>query len=282
MAALMEHKISTTTTIECEGRYTKYAEFGYAPKCWIYGQGLHGTLDLAGAITNSCNYYFYTVGDYLMISLMAKYAKLFGLGESTGIEIYEETGFMTSDELYQERYGRDVYNGEAIQAAIGQAESQFTPLQMAEYCAMVANNGYRHSASILKSVYSYDFSKEIYSRKPEVLSSCEAPQYYYDALHLGMRGVVMDPTSTIYSMFIDAEYSLAAKTGTAQIGEGRTNNGMFICYAPYENPTIAIAVAVEKGRAGASTAKIARGVLDYYFSFQDSTVALESEGRLLK
>ena len=282
MAGLMEHKISTTTTIECEGIYRKYAEYGYAPRCWIYGQGLHGVLDLSGAITNSCNFYFYTVGDYLMISNMAKYAKLFGLGESTGIEIYEETGFMTSDELFQERYGRDVYNGEAIAAAIGQAESQFTPLQMAEYCAMVANNGYRHSASILKTVYSYDFSRELYSREPEVLSTCIAPQYYYDAIHLGMRGVVMDPTSSVYNYFIDAEYSLAAKTGTAQIGEGRTNNGMFVVYAPYENPTIAVAVSVEKGKAGASISKIARDVLDYYFSFQDSTVALESEGRLLK
>ncbi|MBR1660180.1 MAG: hypothetical protein IJ705_07670, partial [Oscillospiraceae bacterium] len=278
MAGLLEGKIDTTTTMECEGIYTKYADIGYAPKCWIYGQGLHGTLDLAGAITNSCNFYFYTVGDYLQISLMAKYARLYGLGESTGIEVYEEKGVMTTDQYFQKKYGRDVYAGEAIQAAIGQAESEFTPLQMAEYCAAIANNGYRHTASMLKSVYTYDFSSELYTRFPEVLSRIEAPQEYYDAVHTGMRGVVIDPLAgSAYLYFYDTPYTVAAKTGTAQIGEGRTNNAMFICYAPYEDPEIAISIAVEKGRAGASVIKIARDILDYYFAFKDSTVALETE-----
>ena len=282
MAGLLEGKIDVTTTMLCEGLYTKYADIGYAPKCWIYGQGLHGTLDLAGAITNSCNFYFYTVGDYLQISLMAKYAKLFGLGEHTGIEVYEETGVMTTDQYFQEKYGRDVYAGEAIQAAIGQAESEFTPLQMAEYCAAVANNGARYGASILKSVYTYDFSEELYSRTPAVLSSVVAPQEYYDAIHTGMRGVVIDPmVGSAYLYFYDTPYTLAAKTGTAQIGEGRTNNAMFICYAPYENPEIAVSIAVEKGRAGASVIKIARDILDYYFAFKDSTAALEGEGTLI-
>ena len=283
MAGLLEGKIDTTTTMECEGIYTKYADIGYAPKCWIYGQGLHGTLDLAGAITNSCNFYFYTVGDFLQISLQAKYAKLFGLGESTGIELAEQVGVMTTDQYFQKKYGRDVYAGEAIQAAIGQAESEFTPLQMAEYCAAIANNGTRHSASILKSVYSYDFGQEIYTRKPEILSVVQAPQEYYDAVHQGMRGVVTDPmVGSAYLYFYDTPYTVAAKTGTAQIGEGRTNNAMFICYAPYEEPEIAISIAVEKGRAGASVIKIARDILDYYFAFKDSTMKLEAEGTLLR
>ena len=283
MAGLLEGKIDTTTTMECEGIYTKYADIGYAPKFWIYGQGLHGTLDLAGAITNSCNFYFYTVGDFLQISLQAKYAKLFGLGESTGIELAEQVGIMTTDQYFQKKYGRDVYAGEAIQAAIGQAESEFTPLQMAEYCAAIANNGTRHSASILKSVYSYDFGQEIYTRKPEILSVVQAPQEYYDAVHQGMRGVVTDPmVGSAYLYFYDTPYTVAAKTGTAQIGEGRTNNAMFICYAPYEEPEIAISIAVEKGRAGASVIKIARDILDYYFAFKDSTMKLEAEGTLLR
>ena len=282
IAALSEHKIDTGTIIECEGRYTKYADIGYAPKCWIYGQGLHGELNVSGAITNSCNYFFYTVGDYLQISLMAKYARLFGLGEKTGIELYEETGVMTTDQYTQQKYGRDVYAGEAIQAAIGQAESVFTPLQLAEYCAAVANCGQRHTASILKSVHSYDFSKTLYEREPTVLSQIDTQQEYWDAVHQGMRGVVTDPAvGSCYLIFLDSPYSVAAKTGTAQTGE-KTNNAVFICFAPYENPEIAVAVVVEKGNAGASIASIARNILDYYFAFRDSTVALESDGVLLK
>ena len=285
MAALCEGKITTTSQITCTGLYMAYAAYDYTPQCWIYnsGRATHGTLMVSEAITHSCNIFFYTLGDYLHITLMAKYAKLFGLGEHTGIELYEALGQMTSDQLYLEKYGREVYNGEAIAAAIGQAESEFTPLQSAEYCAAIANNGHRHGASILKSVYSFDFSKQLYEREPVELSTIEADQEYYDAVHTGMRGVAADRINgAAYNLFANAPYTVAAKTGTAQTGEGLTANGMFICYAPYENPEIAVAVAVEKGGAGASIAAIARDVLDYYFAFKASTVALDREGMLLR
>ena len=285
IAGLAEGKINTGTLIECNGVYTEYEEYNYTPTCWVwtpYVRLTHGELNVTSAITNSCNIFFYSLGDYLKISLMAKYASLFGLGEHTGIELYEELGAMTSDELYQARYGRDVYSGETIAAAIGQAESQFTPLQLAEYCAAVANNGSRHSASILKSVYSYDFSRMVYSRQAEELSAVETEQEYFDAVHQGMLGVANDPVGTAYLTFSDAPYTVAAKTGTSQRGENETNNGVFICYAPYENPEIAVAVVVEKGGSGASVAGIARQILDYYFAFRDSTMALEGEKTLLR
>ena len=285
IAALAEGKITTGTLIDCVGVYTEYEEYEYTPTCWVwnpYSRTTHGELNVTGAITNSCNIFFYTLGDYLQISLMAKYAKLFGLGEHTGIELYEETGAMTSDELYQARYGRDVYAGETIAAAIGQAESQFTPIQLAEYCAAVAAGGSRHSASILKSVYSYDFSRMVYSRTAEELSAVETEREYFDAVQQGMRGVAADPVGTAYSTFQGAPYTVAAKTGTAQRGENETNNGVFICYAPYDDPEIAVAVVVEKGGAGASVAGIARVILDYYFAFRDSTMALEGENALLR
>ena len=283
IAGLTENKIDTGTIVTCDGVFTKYEEYGSIYHCWIWGQGRHGDMNVIDAITNSCNIYFYTVGDYLQISLMAKYAKAFGLGEPTGIELYEDVGIMTTDQLFQKKYGRDVYAGEAVQAAIGQAESQFTPLQLAEYCAAIANGGTRHTASILKSVHSYDFSDTVYEREAEVLSSVETEQEYWDAVHQGMRGVVTDPLAgSAYQIFMNSPYTVAAKTGTAQIGEGRTNNAVFICFAPYENPEVAVAIAVEHGSAGASVASIARDILDYYFAFRDSTVALESDGVLLK
>lgn len=283
MAGLCEGKIDTTTTIECEGIFDKYTEAGYAPRCWIYGQGLHGELTLTEAITYSCNYYFYTVADYLQISLMAKYAKLFGLGEATGIELSENVGRMSTDQFTQERFGRDMYAGDTLAAGIGQSFSEFNTLQMAEYCAAIANNGYRHSASILKSVRSFDYSENLYNRQTELLSSVEASPWYYDVIHEGMRGVITDPLAgSVFLVFADAPYSAAAKTGTAQRGEDKANNGFFIIYAPYEDPQIAVAVAVEKVGAGATTSQIARQVLDYYFSFMESTVALEGENKLLR
>jgi len=283
IAALTEGKTDTGVIIHCDATFTKYESYGSVYHCWIWGQGIHGDMNVTDAITNSCNIYFYTVGDYLGISLMARYAKDFGLGESTGIELFEQKGVMTSDELYQERYGRDVYAGETVQAAIGQAETLFSPMQLAEYCAAVANSGTRHSASILKSVYNYDFTETFYTREPEVLSTVETKPEYWDAVHEGMRGVVTNPNAgACYSIFLDASYTAAAKTGTAQIGEGRTNNAVFICYAPYENPEIAVAVAVEHGSAGASIASVARSILDYYFSFRSASGTLEKDGVLLK
>lgn len=285
IAALNEGKIDLSTTIECEGIFRKYEDAGYAPKCWIYGKGSHGTLTLQDAIKVSCNYYFYTLADYLQISLIAKYAKLFGLGESTGIELGESIGQMSTDQYTQEHFGRDMYAGDTLAAGIGQAFSLFTPMQMAEYCAAIANDGHRYSASILKSVRSYDYTETVYERKAEELSTVETKDEYFQAVREGMRGVVSDPLAgSVYAVFADAPYTVAAKTGTAQTGSDNEtdNNGFFICFAPYDDPEIAVAVAIEKAGSGSSTAQVARQILDYYFSFRDSTAALEGESQLLK
>ncbi len=285
IAGLNEGKIDLGTKIKCEGIFTKYKDAGYTPTCWIYGEGLHPELDVAGALTVSCNYFFFNVADALQISLMVKYAKAYGLGQHTGIELYEETGVLASDEYMQSVAGRDMYAGDTLAAGIGQSVHLFTPLQMAEYCAALANNGTRYSASILKSVRSYDYSETIYEREAEVLSEVDVDQAYYDVVHQGMRGVVADVVNTtVYTTFMDTPYSLAAKTGTAETGYDNEyyNNGFFICYAPYDDPQIAIAVAVERAGAGSSTGPVAKDMLDYYFSFVDSTMALEGESALLK
>ncbi len=283
MAGLMEKAIDTDTLIDCVGVFDKYADEGYAPRCWIYGKGLHGELNVVEALGHSCNLFFYTVGDEVQITKMAKYAAAFGLGEPTGIELAEDIGVMSSDELMQEKEGRDMYAGDTLQAAIGQSESLFSPLQLAEYCAMLANRGERHSASILKSVRSFDFSETVYEREDEILNTLDAPTYIWEAIAQGMRGVATERIyGTVADVFLPAPYSLAAKTGTSQLGEDRTNNGIFICYAPYEEPEIAIAIVLEHGNAGSEAAPIARQILDYYFSFRDSTAVLECDAQLLK
>ena len=286
IAALGTGKIDPGTTITCEGVYSHYGDIGFAPRCWIYDdvrKETHGPLVLADALTRSCNFYFYTLGEYLQIDNMARYAKAFGLGEHTGIELPEATGMMTSNENYRKKYDRDVYVGEVVTAAIGQAESEFTPLQLAEYCAALANGGTRYAASVVKTIYNYDFSDILYTREPEVLSTVEATPEDFAAVQLGMRGVVADINyGTAFPIFQTAAYTAAAKTGTAQTGEDRTNNAVFICYAPYEDPEIAVAVVVEKGSAGSAVATVARSILDYYFSFKDSTSSLERENTLLR
>jgi penicillin-binding protein 2 len=153
---------------------------------------------------------------------------------------------------------------------------------MAEYCATIANNGTRRSAALLKEVRSYDYSKVLYQRVSEVLSRVDVDQGVFDAIHYGMWGVIYDAASTLTDGWLDSNIIVGAKTGTAQRGEGLVNNAMFILYAPYENPEIAMAIAVEKGGAGATLSPVARQVVDYYFDFHSNINTVENDYTLLK
>ena len=283
IASLAEGVITPGATIYDKGKFTKYAksESDYAPECWIYPQGSHGYVNATKAIEVSCNYYFYTVGDQLGIDKLSDYASRFGLGEATGIELSEKTGQMASREEKAAK-GQTWMPGDTLQAAIGQSDSLFTPMQIANYVATVANNGTRYKASMLKSVRSYDGAKDVYERTPEVAATVSADQSYYNAVHQGLYNVANSADGTAYKVFGNYGVKVAAKTGTAQLGEGITNNAIFVCYAPYDDPQIAVAVVIEKGNAGSAIATVAKQVLDYYFSFQNSSAAYETENSLLK
>ena len=282
IASLDKKIVTTATTIYDKGIFDKYADQGYAPTCWLYPHGSHGDVNAAKAIEVSCNYYFYTVGEQLGIDALSSYALRFGLGTSTGIELSESTGVMSTQKYKEETTDTPWYIGDTMQAAIGQSFSVFTPLQLANYMATLANNGTRYEASMLKAARSYDYSKSVFERKATVAEKVDVDQSYYDAVHTGLYNVANSPLGTVYAIFGDYPYKVAAKTGTAQLGEAITNNGVFICYAPYDDPQIAIAVVVERGGAGSKIASIARDVLDYYFSFKNSAVSLETENSLLK
>lgn len=282
IAGLTEGVINTGSTITCNGIFTKYEEQGYAPRCWIYSSGAtHGADNVTEAIRDSCNIFFYTVGDSMNIDTLARYAAAFGLGESTGIELPESIGQMATKKLKEEKYNEDWYLGDSLQAAIGQSISLFTPLQLAEYCATIANGGTRHSASILKSVRSYDYTEQLYEAEHEVLSTVETSDYNWAAVQRGMYLVANDPSGSAYETFGAYQVPVAAKTGTAQLGENQVNNAIFICYAPYDDPQIAVAVVVEHGVAGASIASIARDVLDAYFTVKNVNASVETELSLL-
>lgn len=282
IAGLTEGVINTGSTITCNGIFTKYEDAGYAPQCWIYSSGAtHGADNVTEAIRDSCNIFFYTVGDSMNVDTLARYAAAFGLGESTGIELPEDTGQMATQKLKQEKYNEEWYLGDSLQAAIGQSISQFTPLQLAEYCATIANGGTRRSASILKSVRSYDYTEQVYEAEHEVLSTVETSDYNWAAVQRGMYLVANDPSGSAYQTFGTYQIPVAAKTGTAQLGENQVNNAIFICYAPYDDPQIAVAVVVEHGVAGSAVASIARDVLDAYFTVKNVNVSVETELSLL-
>jgi penicillin-binding protein 2 len=285
IASLTSGIINTEDKVKCEGVFTKYAADGYAPECWIYAQGYtHGEETVTTAIRDSWNYFFYTVGNDLGVDTMGDFAHNFGLGVSTGIELVETTGNMSNRANHADYAGTEWRIGDTLQAAIGQADSVFTPLQMAEYCATVANGGTRYSASILKAIRSYDYSEKLYEREPEVLSTVESADYNWDAVHKGMYLVLHDweNNGTNVEKWLDCAWTVAGKTGTAQKGENIQNDGLFMCYAPYDDPQVAIFVAVERGGSGASVQFIARNIMDAYITICGYSDTSEAEMALLK
>jgi len=297
IAALNKGVINTEDKVKCQGVYTKYSAEGYSPECWIWNANknehlTHPEENVATALRDSCNYFFYTIGNELGVDYLGETAHAFSLGVSTGIELVETTGNMSNRENHYDYAGSEWRIGDTLQAAIGQSDSIFSPLQMAEYAATLANYGDRHSASILKTVRSYDYSEKVYEREPEVLSHVESAEYNWDAIKEGMHLVVNYPVNQqLYELFAkckftrtgaNGQYGVNGKTGTAQKGEGITNDGMFICYAPADDPEIAIAVVVERGGSGANTAFIAKNILDAYYVIRGYSDSSEEEMALLK
>ena len=292
IAGLSENIINTETQILCDGVFTKYSDQGYAPECWIYTQDhlTHGNDNVTEALKDSCNIFFYTVADNLGIRKLMEYAEDFGLGESTGIELVETTGNMANPDNHLTYDVDEWVDGDTVQTGIGQSDSLFTPLQLAEYCAAIANGGTRHSAALLKSVRSFDYSRQLYQKDTEALSTVETADYNWAAVQRGMYLMANDISSsslTVYYALGNYSYNgvslpVAAKTGTSQLGEDKTNNAIFMCYAPFDDPQIAISIVVERGQSGANLSSMARNVLDAYFGLGDKSSTADSEYTLLK
>lgn len=284
IAALTKGIINTEYKVKCEGVFTRYAADGYAPECWIWAEGFtHPEENVTTAIRDSCNYFFYTIGNELGVDTMGEFAHNFGLGVSTGIELVETKGNMSNRANHSDYTGTEWRIGDTLQAAIGQADSVFTPLQMAEYCATIANGGTRYSASILKAIRNYDYTEKLYERQPEVLSTVETADYNWAAVHEGMWQVLNDYINAKnVEQWYDCALRVAGKTGTAQKGENIQNDGLFMCYAPYDDPEVAIFVAVERGGSGASVQFIARQIMDAYITIRGYSDTSEEEMCLLK
>ena len=281
IGALEEGIIEPDTEILDTGRYRYYDD--YQPQCWIYrdsrGWRTHEEENVSDAIMDSCNVFFFDAGRRLGISLLEEYTAMFGLGEPTGIELYEATGWMDGPE-YTESQGQTWYEGNTLPAAIGQGNSRFTPLQLANYVATLANGGTHYSAHLLKEVKSSDFSQVVERYEPQVLNQLDIEPENLAAVTEGMLRVTTEGSAKTY--FKDLGVQVAAKTGSAQVSSATESNALFVAFAPYEDPEIALAIVVEKGGSGSTLANIAAEILDYYFSAGSGMETVTTENTLLR
>lgn len=282
LAGLRAGIIDRWTTVYDPGYYSAYASVGYEPVCWVYsnsGYG-HGSLDIVGALKNSCNVFFYWVGDHIGIDAIETAAHDFGFGEHTGIETGDIKGVIASVDYKRENFDEDWYAADTILASIGQSYNLFTPIQIANYTATIANGGTRHAATLLHCVKSADYSRILFEKTPETVYQFEGADLdYISFLQEGMCEVVREG-GTAASAFEDYPVSIAAKTGTVQSDSDVVNNGVFVCYAPADNPEIAVAVVVEKGGSGSNIISVAKDVLNTYFN-GDVDIAVVPGGALI-
>ncbi|MBR5535102.1 MAG: hypothetical protein IKU60_00490 [Clostridia bacterium] len=261
-AALEEGVITPGEIITDKGIYTYYKD--YQPRCWSYRQHgtVHGAINVTGALRDSCNYFFYDVGRRLGIEKIDEYAQKYGFGQITGVEIpsEEHRGVVASPESRKENNGI-WYPGDTLQASIGQSDTLVTPIQLASYVSTIANGGTRYQLHLIKSIED-DAGKVLEETKSEVLSRVKLTDESYAAITRGMRLVVTEGTGE--NAFKNCPVPVAAKSGSAQMG--RYTNGIYVAYAPYDNPQIAVAVVMEKSGGGSDAAPVARRVIEKYFA----------------
>ena len=267
VAALESGVITPSTIIEDLGVYTYYKD--PQPACWIWRQArmTHGRINVSQAIVDSCNYFYYEVGRLTGIARLDDYASQFGLGQSTGIEIGDVSGVLASPE-WAEAHDREWTDGQTITAAIGQSYNLFTPLQLANYVATLVSGGEHYEAHLLKSVKSYDNSRLIYNYGEEPVNDMNISDSTMAAVTKGMHDLTHDSLTSAFSRCM---VEAGAKTGSAQVGTDIAN-GVFVAYAPYEDPEIAVAIVVEKGGSGSLLANAAVDIINAWFSRGSSSV----------
>ncbi len=266
IAALEEGIITPTQIIEDKGVYTYYAP-SYQPTCLIWKNtgDTHGPINVSEAIGVSCNYFFYDVGRQLTISKLEKYAHSFGLGETTGIELSESSGIVAGPE-YRDKLDMEWYPGDTLQAAIGQSDNMFTPAQLASYVSTILNKGNRFALRLIKEVRSYETGEIVYKSEPKVISQTEIKDSTLAAVKDGMRRVTEDGTAKV--VFEDFPIAVGGKTGTAEVGRG-SDTVLFVGFAPYDNPQIAVAVVLEHGATSRYAAQVAKSMFEYYLGISE-------------
>ena len=273
IAGIHDGYISSNTIIRTQGKYMKYAASDFTPTClaWTMNGGTHGPIDVTVALQKSCNYFFYDVGDNISLSRIDSTAKGLGLGEHTGIELGEKIGMRANAENKAKLNAGSItgedrwYAADQVMAAIGQSINQFTPMQLCSYTSTLANRGVRYKATFLNRVVSSDYRHLEYENEPQILSTMEISDDAYYAYTTGMK--LAATVGTAQATFGKYPIEVAAKTGTAQHTGGTedSDHGAFICFAPVDEPEIAVVVYGEKAGHGTTMGQIAKAVLDTYF-----------------
>ncbi|MBR4961390.1 MAG: hypothetical protein IKY52_10870 [Clostridia bacterium] len=264
VAALEEEVIDEDTIIDAQGTYTVYED--YQPSCWVVAHnGVHGKIKVVEAIQESCNYFFFEVGRLLGIDKIGEHMQQFGLGMPTGIELGEKTGIIAGP-AYRDENGLDKWSpGDTLQAAIGQSDNLFTPLQICMYTSALVNQGTRYSAHLLDRVSEYD-GKVIHRTASTVLSETPISDEIYEIIREGMKNV-MDNGSAA-RIFAGYPITVGGKTGTAQVYSTKSDNAIMTAFAPWENPDIAVTCVIEQGYSGTKAGYSIKDVFDYYFGLK--------------
>lgn len=267
--AALESGVTTPTETVFDPGYWMYPSTTWKVPTYCWNHSGHGRVNATSAITNSCNTYFMEMGYRMGLDTLNEYYSAFGLGEPTGIEIGESTGRQAVNEAGQDQ---------APWAAFGQANQEYTPLQLANYIATLVSGGKHCPAHLLKSVKSYDNSEIIATGSTEPLNTISISDSTLQAVKKGMLGYTTNGGSVAVP-FRNCVVSAGAKTGTAQIG-GAMKNGVFVAFAPYDEPEIAVALVLENADAGAVLASTAVDIINSYFS-QDDAVSILPENQLI-
>nr|WP_321464909.1 penicillin-binding protein 2 [uncultured Desulfobulbus sp.] len=275
-AGLAEGVITPDTTVFCPGFY-RFGNRVY--RCWKHSG--HGTVNLKRAISESCDVYFYQVGQRLGVDRLARYAKMFGLGAKTGVEMeHEKPGIVPSSDWKKKRYGVKWHEGETLSVAIGQGYDLATPLQIALMTSVIANGGTLYKPTVVEQVTDPD-GRVVSSFKPEILSRITGQGHNLKLVREGMVEAVNGRRGTGREAKIDAHgIIVGGKTGTAQVVRlaqykhlkeenipyEYRDHAWFTCFAPAINPEIVVTVLVEHGlHGGSASAPIAAKILNSYF-----------------
>lgn len=254
-AGLLENVITLRENVNCVGTFTEIIP---SPRCWRVSG--HGNENLTSAIRDSCNYYFYSLGYKLAtregsynedagLNTLYEYADMFGLTEKSGVEISE--------------YSPEVSDTDPVRSSIGQGTNSFTTVGLARYTATIANRGTCYDLTLLDRVADAQ-GNVITDYEPQIRNTIEMPDSYWDAIQKGMRQVVENK-----SYFGDLAVNVAGKTGTAEQTKSRPNHALFICFAPYENPEIAVATRIPFGYSSDYAAQTTRDIIKYYYGLAE-------------
>lgn len=271
VAALEEGVITPEDEIRDLGIFDKVA---LPAKCHIYPRS-HGSVDIVNAIKVSCNYFFYEIGyrlsldnnneysEQLGLDKLKKYASLFGLDTTSGIELYESKP--------------NVSDSDSVRSSIGQGTHDYTPIQLSRYVTTIANRGINYNLTLLNKITDKDHNV-IIQKTPVIYKDLTyIKDSTWDSIQKGMYMVVNEPKGSVYDIYENLGVTVAGKTGTSQISKVDPNNALFVSYAPYENPQISVTAVIPNGHTSGNAAELAKDIYKLYFGLEDKNEIVEGD-----